>query len=761
MRSKGKKYKIGTIIIFIIMLVSSNGFAGPIIESVSPSIAEIGQNLEVTITGTSFNKNTRVSIALDSGWPVTGSADMPGDALNVAIAGDKVYIADGRKGLQIADVSNPANPYIISLKQTAGYARGVDVVGNTAYVVCGRCTKEGCNWSGLQVIDVSDSANPVIKGAVDTADDSAGVAVADGKAYVIAGNNGGLQIIDVSSQINPFIISSADIPGTPTGIAVTGTTAYVSTNKSGLQIIDANDPANPVIIGAAEPPPSPMGSPDGDWASGIAISGTTAYVTYIESGLQIIDVHNPASPVVLATVDADFAVGLAVKGNIACVIDEGKGLMITDVSKLTNPRVIGYADAAPWIKAVKLSENAAYIISSPQDSRKANNKLQLVDIREKSGVVSVNVPEHANDVAVAGSTACVAWGDHENNTGGLQFIDIKDQANPMITGTADVPGCAGKVTISGNSAYVVWNNIENNTSGLQITDISDPVITGLADMAGYINDFAVSGNTAFIVMMNLNNNSGGLRIIDVADPAKPGIIGSVDISGAIGVAVSGTTVYVTWGNWFKDNGGLKIIDAANPASPEIVGSVDTPKRVYGITAADSVAYLAGDNGVNIIDVSNPAKPIFVGSVDTGCVHETTVSGSTVYAAGYELHVIDVANFKKPVIVGSVDIPFFAGGISVIGNTAYVANNNLDIIPVPVSIKSVTVHPKGISFAVPKQSAAGFYRLRVFNGKESYELAEPITFYDKPGTDRKADFADAGISSEVRAGINFNSLVRAD
>ena len=79
------------------------------------------------------------------------------------------YVADGDAGLQVIDVSNPANPVRVGGYDTSGYAYGVAVSGNIAYVAD--------DDAGLQVIDVSNPASPVRVGGYDTSGNGEGVAV--------------------------------------------------------------------------------------------------------------------------------------------------------------------------------------------------------------------------------------------------------------------------------------------------------------------------------------------------------------------------------------------------------------------------------------------------------------------------------------------------------------------------------------------------------------------------------------------------------
>ena len=78
---------------------------------------------------------------------------------------------------------------------------------------------------------------------------------------------------------------------------------------------------------------------------------------------------------------------------------------------------------------------------------------------------SVDTPDAARDVAVAGDHAFVA-----DRSSGLQVIDITDPTNPTLAGSYDTPGSAHAVAVAGDHAFVA-----DGASGLQVIDITDPI----------------------------------------------------------------------------------------------------------------------------------------------------------------------------------------------------------------------------------------------------------------------------------------------
>jgi hypothetical protein len=254
-------------------------------------------------------------------------------------------VADHWNGLQIIDISNPANPVAVGLYDTEGNALGVTLSGNYAYVAA--------SSGGLQIIDISNPANPVAVGHYDTSGSAKGVALSGNYAYV-ADNGDGLQIIDISNPANPVAVVLYDTLGSSQGIALDGNYAYVADWNSGLQIIDISNPANPVAVGHYDTE---------GYARGVALSGNYAYVADgYWGGLQIVDISDPANPVAVGHYDTSGdAKGVALSGNYAYVADGSKGLQIIDISDPANPWLRGYYDTSGDAKGVALSGNYIYV----------------------------------------------------------------------------------------------------------------------------------------------------------------------------------------------------------------------------------------------------------------------------------------------------------------------------------------------------------------------------------------------------------------
>ena len=164
-----------------------------------------------------------------------------------------------------------------------------------------------------------------------------------------------------------------------------------------------------------------MGSVDTPgYACGVAVSGTHAYVADGYSGLQVIDITNPASPQIVGSVDTPGdACGVAVSGTHAYVADDA--------------------------------------VRSPGDRHHESPEPPDRGQRGHAGRMPAAWPSRAPTPTSRTSDS------------GLQVIDITNPQSPQIVGSVDTPGYAHGVAVSGTHAYVA-----DDDSGLQVIDITNP-----------------------------------------------------------------------------------------------------------------------------------------------------------------------------------------------------------------------------------------------------------------------------------------------
>ncbi|MCW9681474.1 cadherin domain-containing protein, partial [Dolichospermum planctonicum UHCC 0167] len=274
--------------------------------------------------------------------------------------------------------------------------------------------------------------------------------------------------------------------------------------------------------------------------------------------------------------------GVQVVGNYAYVADDS-GLQIIDISNPTTPILKGIYNTTGSNHGVQIVGNYAYV--TPY------SKLQIIDISNSTTPIlkgTYNISGDAYGIQIVGNYAYVA-----NGHLGLQIIDISNPTIPILKGTYYTSGQPYGVQIAGSYAYVAVSS-----SGLEIIDISDPtipILKGTYDTSGTAESVQVVGNYAYVA-----DNNSGLQIIDISNPLTPTLKGNYNTSGtATGVQVVGKYAYVA-----DLDSGLQIIDISNPLTPTLKGNYNTSGYAWRVQVVGNYAYVAdSDSGLQIIDVS--------------------------------------------------------------------------------------------------------------------------------------------------------------
>ncbi|NCC51372.1 MAG: hypothetical protein EOM20_09175 [Spartobacteria bacterium] len=265
-----------------------------------------------------------------------------GYAVNLDIAGDYLYLADGAGGVNIYDISSPAVPVRIANIPYGSYARDVKVEGNRLYVA----------GNPFRVYDVSNPAAPVLLGSASVGNASA-VDVDGNYAYLVRRDSlGALCIVDVSNPANPVQVGMANMGSVDCHVEVAGNMAYVALQDTGFHAIDVASKTAPVVLSTNRV----------TYAMGLALNGNYAYVgTY--RGLFVMDISNPGAPVeVKSLLQGNYIMrDLYLDGNKLYVTTRND-IYILDVTNPGHPEMIGHITRLPVeTYGVHVKGNYAYI----------------------------------------------------------------------------------------------------------------------------------------------------------------------------------------------------------------------------------------------------------------------------------------------------------------------------------------------------------------------------------------------------------------
>jgi hypothetical protein len=286
-----------------------------------------------------------------------GHFDTSGDARNVAVISNYAYVADGDNGLVILDISNPKTPVLVSSYDTAGIAYDVAVSNGYAYVA------DGAN--GLVIVSITNKANPSLAGWTNTSGTASGVAVQSNYVYLADGESGAgkeLLVFNVSNPSAPslawkgpalqramndvyiqdglmYVAADQNVYRMNTGTSTIGWIAspggFTGWNMTGIHgsgsIIAAAAGANGVKIMNTNL--VVLGGYDtSGTASGVFVISNYVYVADGTNGLVVLNISNPASPVISVRVPTTgSASGVCVKNGYTYVAEGTGGIEIFSI----------------------------------------------------------------------------------------------------------------------------------------------------------------------------------------------------------------------------------------------------------------------------------------------------------------------------------------------------------------------------------------------------------------------------------------------
>jgi hypothetical protein len=343
-------------------------------------------------------------------------------------------------------------------------------------------------------------------------------------------------------------------------------------------------------------------SPDGS-CSGTACTATTAgdhVVTAAPLSLSLSLAGSVNDPVQLAGVRSVQVVGRF--AYVAAYNDDR--FSIVDVANPAAPVVVGSVrstelDGARW---VAVADQYAYVVTSLSD------RLVVIDVGDPahpSIVTSITSPffDGGHRVLLAGRYAYITGG----LANALSVIDLIDPRAPVIVGSVADSTYLGDpygVQVLGTVAYVAASasnrftavDVSNPTAPTVIGSVTGPLLAGA-------HGIAFAGHYAFVAASVANS----VAVVDIADPAHPTVVGgtasAATLRGAHTPVIVGTYLFMA----VQVGDRLTVIDIHDPTNVTIVDSLLDSTRLDGvrsISVQGRYAYLASffGNRLTVIDL---------------------------------------------------------------------------------------------------------------------------------------------------------------
>lgn len=457
-------------------------------------IADSNTGLKVIEIGSSYDHT------------IVGQVSTADGAHGLYLYGDYAYLA-GEYYLCVIDISNPHSPQLRSQIALDGQLNDVYRVGSVVYVAI--------EDLGVQVVNVQDPYNPYVIGTHCVL--GGGFSLANSFGNLFLGGPFGLQIVAKGNSRSPATLSDATLPAVGTDMVADGGFVYIADGNSGLMILDVVSSSAPFAAGAA---------PTSGYAVSVDLAGTHAYVGSQGAGLDIFDVADPTDPAWLAGLDfaivatevqaawpylyiADNGYGLrvidintpttpyqagslAVSGglsNIDVVGDFVYGssysyeLRVIDISNPTSPILRGSYPVPGYIQALDAADNTHVFLACDEDG------LRVADVSSPTSpqlVANVLTSGAVNDVYVAPPYLYVS-----DRRAGMLVFDVTSPADPVPEGAIYIPGAEALAAV-GSRAYISDQyrgfHVAPMQCGATISGVNLPAPVG-ASLSAYPNPF--------------------------------------------------------------------------------------------------------------------------------------------------------------------------------------------------------------------------------------------------------------------------------
>ncbi len=201
-------------------------------------------------------------------------------------------------------------------------------------------------------------------------------------------------------------------------------------------------------------------------ANDIALDGDFVYVAVGAADLAVVDVSNPAAPVLAATLSfPGEGFDVAVEDGIVYVAAGRGGLQVVDASTPSAPTLVGSAATTGSALGVAVAAGRAYVVDGA--------RLYVFDVGNPAAPVrlaSLTLPGRPRAVQVAGNLALVA-AERE----GVHVVDVSDPAAPELLDSTHTRGAssnAADLVLRGSRAFVADGAV--NLGGVKTVDFSVP-----------------------------------------------------------------------------------------------------------------------------------------------------------------------------------------------------------------------------------------------------------------------------------------------
>jgi hypothetical protein len=537
--------------------------------------------------------------------------------------------------------------------------------------------------------------------------ESKGVFAAGSVVYYGLGNK--IQIASFTNPASPVKIGSvvlSDVVEDLVRTSISGTQYLVASGGSKMWIVNVQNPTTPSLVASVE-------VTSGTTCEGVATSGTYAYVAAGGGGFKIYNIATPATPSLVISIDSlEYCESVVISGQYA-YIAAGSRSHILDISNPAAPVYVGRIDAyGGYHQYINVRSGYAYVCNYDEG-------LAVVNVTNPASPVNVMaIPSGYRTARIIfdGNYGYVAVGDS-----GMAVYNVVNPAAPVYSTKIKTTGRAaslyyGAVSVGGNPTGHIFVANRNPAPGVSAINVSTPTAPVTSS---FLAALPAPTGTAYTPFYNDGKvytayGTAGMRIVDVSNPSGVTLLSTAALGGdSRAVVASGNYAYVA-----ARDSGVYVVDVTNPASPVKVKTIKTP-RARGIAISGTKVYVAAsDSGMGVIDITNPTTASVIAYTGSSFYGENVaVNGSIGGLTDYgKITFYDISNPAAPVKKGST-------GSLRLGNEGFAIAENFAYVPDGDSLRIYNISNLNAPSLVAKIRTGGYGYTAVVEGTYCYVASE--------------------------------------
>ena len=516
---------------------------------------------------------------------------------------DDIFYSLEFYGLNVFDMSNPAEPVLLGRYEAFDFANQFCIDGDRAYV------HDVTDTGGLmRVLDLSDPTfsdpSSVELGTFGVPNTSIhDMHIEQGLLYLVYQIDG-VRIFDVSDLSDAMELGRYEQIGFNRAIDVVGSTMYIASGASGVEIVDTSNPTEPVLIGSSMTPGN---------TTDLVIRGEVGFFSSYDKGLQIISVEDPSTPLIgtfFVADEGEYAspVKLGFRDAVVFAASYSDGLQIIDFSVPSAPELLGVFREGDDVIDIHIDGDLAYIALDSREQEQAGLYILDVSTPGSPGVVGFFGVDSLLDMEVREGIVFMLTYDTQ-----FHIIDAVDPTNPHLRSSI-VPGMScGSISAQGDVVYAADSVPGAGLVVIDVHDLDAPTIVSTygALPGGWAQTVVADGQHVYVTTVETSDHDpdtgtghpGGVHVLECSDLSNPALVSTFEMR-----------IYdrqprvrdgvLTLAGFLS---GMTMIDVSDPEQLRVIGSFYPGPDTRDVLIENDVAYVAnslGRGAIRAIDLSH-------------------------------------------------------------------------------------------------------------------------------------------------------------